>query len=70
MQVLVFKTNLTGADHINKVRPYLDEHRQIRRWNVDLHDSDNILRIETQQLQPEEVEKIISRAGYYCEELE
>ncbi len=70
MQVLVFKTNLTDRFHVSKVEPYLAVHPQIQRWNVDLQDCDNILRIETEQLLPVEVEKLVTQAGYYCEELE
>jgi len=70
MQVLVFKTNLTNTRHIRKVEPYLDVHPHIHRWNVDLHDCDNILRIETEQLPGAEIENLLLKAGYYCEELQ
>jgi len=69
MQVLVFKTNLINTHCIQKVEPYLD-HPHINRWNVDLQDCDNILRIETEALQGKEIEKLLLKAGYYCEELE
>ncbi len=69
MQVLVFKTNLTNIRHVRKVETFLEVHPHIQRWNVDLKDCDNILRIETEQLQPVEVEKILLKAGYYCEVL-
>jgi hypothetical protein len=69
MQVLVFKTNLTDTHCIRQVEPYLEAHPHIHRWNVDLHDCDNILRIETEQLKGNDVENIIAKAGYYCEEL-
>ena len=69
MQVLVFKTNLTDVKRISDVESYLDIHPHIQRWNVDLQDCDNILRIETNYLQGVEVEKILLSAGYYCEEL-
>ena len=69
MQVLVFKTNLTQPRDVRKVQPYLQVHPHIQRWNVDLQDCDNILRIETEQLQPVEIEKILLTAGYYCEAL-
>jgi hypothetical protein len=69
MQVLIFKTNLTNLHHVVKAAAYLSEHPHIQRWNVDLHDCDNILRIETEYLQAVEVEKLLREAGYYCEEL-
>lgn len=70
MPVLVFKTNLTNLHHVSKVEAYLDVHPNIKRWNVDLQDRDNVLRIETEKLQPVEVENILWEVGYYCEELE
>ena len=70
MQVLVFKTNLINAHRIRKVEPFLNVHPHIHRWNVDLHDCDNILRIETERLQGNEIEKLVMKAGYNCEELQ
>jgi hypothetical protein len=69
MQILVFKTNLSSSSHVRKVVPYLDVHPHIMRWNVDLHDCDKILRIEAEALPPVEVETMLLKAGYYCEEL-
>lgn len=69
MEVLVFKTNLVNADCIQQIQPYLQDHPHIHRWNVDLKDCDNILRIETERLPGKEIEAIVTNAGYYCEEL-
>jgi hypothetical protein len=70
MPVLVFKTNLTDTLHINKVEPHFAAHPHIQRWNVDLHDCDNILRIETEQLCGSDIVNIVAAAGYHCEELQ
>jgi hypothetical protein len=70
MQVLVFKTNCCNADQVSKLASCLSAHPQIQRWNVDLHDCDNILRIETEQLQPAVIESLVNEAGYFCQELE
>ncbi|MEN9568949.1 MAG: hypothetical protein RL172_180 [Bacteroidota bacterium] len=69
MQVLVFKTNLYNSHCVLDVKHCLDQHPQIQRWNVDLHDYDNILRIETAQLAGTEVEQLLQQAGYFCKEL-
>lgn len=69
MQVLVFKTNLMSAACIQQIAPILIEHPHIHRWNVDLQDCDNILRIETERLHGRVIEQIIGTAGFYCEEL-
>jgi hypothetical protein len=69
MEVLVFKTNLTDTKRISDIESSLDIHPHIRRWNVDLNDCDNILRIEANNLAGKEVEELLLNAGYYCEEL-
>jgi hypothetical protein len=69
MQILVFKTNINNRYHITNIEKFLGVHPQIRTWNVDLHDCDNILRIEAKEFIGREVETILSSAGYYCEEL-
>ena len=69
MEVLIFKTNLVDHAHVSNVQQFLDQHPGIYRWNVDLNDCDNILRIEALDLQGLEIEHIIRTAGYQCEEL-
>ncbi len=70
MEILVFKTNLADANRINDVESSLDIHPNIYKWNVDLNDCDNVLRIEANNISPKEIESLLLNAGYYCEELE
>ena len=70
MEILVFKTNLQSLRCINNAGAYLNAHPHILRWNVDLQDCDNILRIETEQLSGSDIESILTTAGYSCEELQ
>ncbi|MEI8058635.1 MAG: copper chaperone [Ferruginibacter sp.] len=70
MEILVFKTNLTNPNRISEVESSLDIHPGIYQWNVDLNDSDTILRIVSKSIEAKEVENIVLSAGYYCEELE
>ena len=69
MEILIFKTNLTDVKRISDVEPSLDVHPDIFKWNVDLNDEDNILRIITNSISGAEVENILQHEGYYCEEL-
>ncbi len=69
MDILVFKTNLSDVQHIRAVEPTLDIHPLIYQWNVDLHDCDKILRVLSNSIAAEEVENLLTSAGYYCEEL-
>ena len=68
--ILVFKTNIRYKKQIKEVRRHIDAETQIIKWNVDLHDIDKILRVESLNLHPAFVENLVQKAGYYCEELE
>ncbi len=69
MEILVFKTSLLNSHIINDIGPSLDGHPNIFKWNVDLDDDDNILRIIANNMAGEEVENMLLSAGYFCEEL-
>ena len=70
IEVLVFKTSLSDVKRISDVESSLDIHPGIYKWNVDLNDCDNILRIVSRNIAAAEVENMILGAGYYCEELQ
>ncbi|MBO9201132.1 MULTISPECIES: hypothetical protein [Niastella] len=69
LNVLVFKTNLVSAKDIHRISPIMGDIPGILRWNVDEHDIDNVLRIETSWLLPDDIIRVITNAGYLCEEL-
>lgn len=70
MQVLVFKTNLEDQGQILNAGQLLHPIRGIHRWNVDMHDIDNILRIEADPtLSPRIIENTLQTGGWLCEEL-
>jgi len=70
MEILVFRTNIKNKKQVAKVSELMYDLDDILRWNVDLHDRDKVLRIETHQLSPRQVETLLNEAGYLCEELE
>ena len=70
MQIAIFKTNLTNVNRINDVESYLETHPSIIKWNVDLNDEDNILRIVSHNVDGKEIENLLLQAGYFCEEIE
>lgn len=69
LRVLVFKTNLVSAKDIHRISPLMGDTPGILRWNVDEHDIDNVLRIETSWLLPDDIIRVVTNAGYLCEEL-
>ncbi len=71
MNILVFKTNLQNKQEIRRAGSFLKQLSGIIRWNVDLHDEDNVLRVVTASLlSPRSVEQLLQQAGYHCQELE
>jgi hypothetical protein len=69
MNILVFKTSITAHEQIMKVSPLLDAVPTIKHWNFDLDDCDNILRIVSNNLDPESIESLLETAGFDCQEL-
>ena len=55
MVVLVFKTNVKTKREIAELRPNLNFLLHDCRWNFDLTDCDNVLRIETPDLEISEL---------------
>ena len=70
MEILIFKTNLTDINYISDIGSGLNLHPDIFKWNVDLQDCDNILRVVANNIPGKEVEKLLWNAGYFCKELE
>ena len=70
MDILIFKTNISGKEEAEKVKPALERRPGIYKWTIDHGDVDKVLRIESVNVTTYEVENLISSAGYYCEEME
>jgi hypothetical protein len=69
MEVYVFKTNVRYKKNINELARHLDTIADIKKWNIDLHDKEKILRIEALDLSPRAVEQTLQNAGFFCKEL-
>ncbi len=70
MQVLVFKTNLEDQRLVIHAGELLHPINGIHRWNVDMHDIDNILRVEADPgVSPRIIENTLQNGGLLCEEL-
>ena len=68
--VLVFKTSVEKNKEVIQLRPHLDQLiNPSGRWNFDLEDCDNILRVETPKVAPGLVIDTLAERGYLCEEL-
>ena len=69
MTISVFKTSIQEKD-LTQLLSLLNNLEDLRRWNTDLEDCDNILRIESNKDIANKIIRILSKQGIYCEELE
>jgi hypothetical protein len=67
--IYVFKTTVETAGDIQKLRPHLAEKLKEAKWNFDLEDCDNILRIESEHKVTSIVIQLLHDIGFGCEEL-
>jgi copper chaperone len=67
--ILIFETDIRFKKDITKVKPLIDNEGRIKKWNVDQQDCGKILRIESIDLNPDDIIKLITQAGYHCAEL-
>ncbi|HKO79171.1 MAG TPA: hypothetical protein VJU78_02200 [Chitinophagaceae bacterium] len=68
--VSVFKTSVSSKKKVKMVKPHLDNLHEITKWNFDLHDCDNILRIESNEEISLLVINVLKKSGFQCLELE
>ncbi len=66
MEVLVFKTSVTRPRHIRQLAPGL---AAFGRWNFDLDDCDNILRVEAGADEVPSIIALLAGHGFRREEL-
>ncbi|WP_340152651.1 heavy-metal-associated domain-containing protein [uncultured Marivirga sp.] len=67
MNTLKFKTNINCGGCLSKVTPFLNEEKNIKKWDVNLESDDRILTVETSDLTEEEVKKTVQKAGFKAE---
>ncbi|MBD0332689.1 MAG: hypothetical protein ICV66_08535 [Chitinophagaceae bacterium] len=68
--VEVFKTNITSKEQADRIVRQLQACLPAAKINFDLHDCDNILRIESQHISLPEITELVAVMGFYCEVLE
>jgi hypothetical protein len=70
--ILVFKTNISNEEQLQKISIALDAHTGIARWNVDLKDIDFVLRVKPAAgpLPADAIIELVKEKGHQCQELE
>ena len=66
----VFKTNVEEARRAQDLVSVLLQHFPGRKINFDLHDCDNILRVEGENFLAEKVVSLVKQNGFMCDVLE
>jgi hypothetical protein len=65
----VFKTSVKTDEDIIKLKPKLENICDIIKWNFDLEDCDNILRIDTSGISPKMIIDLLKELDFECQEL-
>ena len=66
----VFKTSVTKEVDIKKLKPRIDGLTDDMKWNFDLEDCDNILRIDSSSISPKTIIEVLNEFNFECQELE
>lgn len=67
--IYVFKTSVTTKQAVKELKPVLDNILPESKWNFDLHDCDNILRVESAHNISNYLTEVLSAFGVSCREL-
>ncbi len=66
-QQLKFKTNINCNNCIRTVSGFLNEVKEIDRWEVDIANPEKILTVEGEKITPELVMEAVEEAGFDIE---
>jgi hypothetical protein len=69
MDVLIFKTSVASRQEVSRIHPLLTSLSDIKQYNFDLEDCDNILRVVSNGIEPQTITHMLHIAGFSCEEL-
>ncbi len=70
MKVFVYKTNVSSKNFVERLKPSLDQLLSNSKWNFDLEDCDNILRVESDAFISKKIINLLKEKGFLCVELE
>lgn len=67
--IFVFKTSVKNKIQEKKLKSQIDKVLPKAKWNFDLEDCDNILRIESEENIVEKITTLLKTHNFDCEEL-
>ena len=68
--IYVFKTSVETKTQVKKLKPHIDKILPGEKWNFDLDDCDNVLRIDSRKNIVVQITELLKSHQYHCEELE
>lgn len=68
--IYVFKTTVKTENEVQQLKPYIDKLVPASKWNFDLEDCDNILRIDSADNIIQSIKVLFRIYDFECEELE
>ncbi|MDN6279572.1 MAG: hypothetical protein L0J45_01065 [Psychroflexus sp.] len=70
MKTLKFKSTINCDGCISKVKPILDGHKKIEKWEVDTAHKDKILTVHSDSILADEVSQALLEIGFKAEEVD
>lgn len=68
--IYIFKTSVSTESQVQKLKSYIDKLLPASKWNFDLEDCDNILRIDSEEDIRYLIKTLFKIYDFECEELE
>ena len=69
MGILIFKTNILNEDDFNLIKSSLAKVSHFRECTVDFEDEDKVLRLVSNTLTVDRVEREVDNLGFFCKEM-
>ncbi len=69
MEKMKFETNINCNGCLSAVRPFLEEEKRIKKWEVDLDSESKTLTVEGYDITAAEITRLIGEAGFNAKEL-
>lgn len=67
MKTLKFKTNIKCGGCLATVTPHLNNESSIQQWHVDTNNSDKVLTVSGEDVNPQQIENAVKNAGFKAE---
>jgi copper chaperone len=67
MKTYQFKTTINCGGCVAKVTPHLNAESDIKNWEVDINNPEKVLTVETESLEPTDIQTMVEKLGFKAE---